>query len=119
MRFHSIIAAGVLCAAAHAAVNSLTQEEARAGWILLFDGNTMEHWTDPRKMAPPGDSWVVEDQCLKAQRGPRIMEDLFSTETFRDFELEFAWRISPAGEQWREVPHPGSCVPHSRSRIQS
>src|SRR5438270_11261548 len=79
------------------APNSLTSEEARAGWILLFDGKTMEHWVDPGKNTPPGDAWTIEDGCLKAQRRPRITEDRFSRQTFRDFELEFEWRISPGG----------------------
>ena len=34
---------------------------------------------------------------LKATSKPRIREDLFTTRTFRDFELVFDWRISPAG----------------------
>src|SRR3984893_4327078 len=66
-------------------------------WISLFDGKTMEHWVDPRQQTPPGDAWTIEDGCLKAQRQPRFTEDLFSAQTFRDFELEFDWRISPAG----------------------
>lgn len=77
--------------------NSLTPEEAKAGWILLFDGKTMKHWVDPRQKNPPGDAWTIEDGCLKAQSRPRITEDLFSDQTYRDFELEFDWRISPHG----------------------
>ncbi len=66
-------------------------------WIVLFDGKTMNHWVDPRKMSPPGDSWTIEDGCLKAQKRPHINEDLFSDQTYRDFELEFDWKISPGG----------------------
>src|SRR5437764_14494312 len=68
-----------------------------SSWIVLFDGKTMDHWVDTRQKTPPGDAWTIEDGCLKAQRRPRITEDLFSQQTFRDFELEFDWRISPAG----------------------
>ncbi len=57
----------------------------------------MANWVDPGQMTPPGDAWTIEDGCLKAQRRPRITEDLFSQKTFRDFELEFDWRISPRG----------------------
>lgn len=70
---------------------------AQDGWISLFDGKTMNHWVDPRQMNPPGDSWTIEDGCLKARSKPHINEDLFSDQTFRDFELEFDWRISPRG----------------------
>jgi len=76
---------------------ALTPEEKAAGWILLFDGASMKGWVDPRQKNPPGDSWTIEDGCLKATSKPRIREDLFSRQTFRDFELVFEWRISPAG----------------------
>ena len=67
------------------------------GWISLFDGKTMNGWDDPRLKTPPGDAWTIEDGCLKAKAKPRITEDLFTKDTFRDFELVFDWRISPAG----------------------
>jgi hypothetical protein len=66
-------------------------------WQSLFDGKTFAGWEDPTKKSPPGDSFVIEDGCLKAVSHPRIVEDLFSTERFGDFELEFDWRISPRG----------------------
>jgi len=77
--------------------NVLTPEEERAGWMLLFDGRTMSGWDDPRLKTPSGDAWSIEDGCLKAHAHPHITEDLFTQETFRDFELVFDWRISPGG----------------------
>jgi hypothetical protein len=77
--------------------NTLTPAEAKAGWILLFDGKTMNHWVDPRTKTPPGDAWTIEDGCLKARKHPRITEDLFSGGTYRDFELQWDWKISPGG----------------------
>jgi len=65
--------------------------------MLLFDGATMTGWDDPRLKSPPGDAWTIEDGCLKAKAGPRITEDLFTRDTFHDFELVFDWRISPRG----------------------
>lgn len=46
---------------------------------------------------PAGNAWTIEDGCLKAQKKPAVTEDLFTRQTFRDFELSFEWRISPAG----------------------
>jgi peroxiredoxin len=77
--------------------NTLTPEEKAAGWRLLFDGQTMNGWTNPQKMNPPGDSWAVEDGCLRANPHPRIREDLLTLEVFTDFDLTFEWRISPGG----------------------
>jgi len=75
----------------------LTPDEQKVGWVLLFDGTTMNGWDDPRLKAPAGDAWTTEDGCLKANKHPRITEDLFTKEEFRDFELAFDWRISPRG----------------------
>jgi len=81
-------AAIVLCAAC-----VMTAQD----WIVLFDGTTMSGWVDPRQFTPPGDAWTVEDGCLKATKKPRITEDLFSQQTFHDFDLMFEWKISKGG----------------------
>jgi Domain of Unknown Function (DUF1080) len=91
--------AGVLIAAGAGAQadNQLTAAEKAAGWQLLFDGKTFNGWVDPAKQSPPGDSFVIEDGCLKSVAHAKIEEDLFSRDTFRDFELDFDWKISPRG----------------------
>ena len=85
----------VVCAAEEH--NVLTTAEKAEGWILLFDGKTMDHWRDPGKLSPPGDAWTIEDGALKPVSHARISEDLVSAETYRDFELRWEWRISPGG----------------------
>jgi len=77
--------------------NTLTPEEQKAGWKLLFDGKTMNGWDDPRLKSPVGDAWTIEDGCLKANKNHKITEDLFTKGEFRDFELAVDWRISPGG----------------------
>ena len=68
---------------------------AQSAWVSLFDGKTMAGWDDPRQKTPPGDGWTIDDGCLKANRSPRITEDLFSKDTYRDFELAWEWKIAP------------------------
>jgi hypothetical protein len=68
-----------------------------ADWKSLFDGKTFNGWEDPTRKSPPGDSFVIENGCLKATSHPRINEDLFTADTYRDFELAFEWKISPGG----------------------
>lgn len=98
MRSYPIFAAALLSLTAQAQTpNTLTPAEKSAGWILLFDGKTMNGWVDPREKTPPGDAWSIEDGCLKPTAHPRITEDLFSKQTFRDFELTFEWKISAGG----------------------
>jgi hypothetical protein len=63
----------------------------------LFDGKTLDHWRDPRALDPPGDGWTIEDGCIKANGKHHITEDLFSKETYGDFDLEWDWRIAKGG----------------------
>jgi hypothetical protein len=85
------------CAASPEAINQLTKAEKKAGWVLLFDGSSLEKWQDPRKLDPNADAWTVEDGAIKANAHHRITEDLFSNETYTDFELQWDWRIAPGG----------------------
>ncbi|HLY17239.1 MAG TPA: DUF1080 domain-containing protein [Bryobacteraceae bacterium] len=81
---------------------------AQSGWVSLFDGRTMAGWDDPRQKTPPGDAWTIDDGCLKANRAPHITEDLFSKDTFRDFELSWEWKIAPganSGVKYRIQDH--------------
>jgi hypothetical protein len=68
-----------------------------ADWMVLFDGKTFANWNDPSKMNPPGDSWTIEEGCLKAKSHPKLREDLVSQKSFGDFELEFEWKIGEKG----------------------
>ncbi len=102
-------------------LNELTPEEKADGWRLLFDGKTMQGWEDPSQETPPGDSWTIEDGCLKAVARPRIREDLSTLASFGDFILDFEWRISPKGNsgvkyriQDRVVLEKGKLNPNAR-----
>src|SRR5262249_32439438 len=86
-----------LVAGAGAADNELSAKEKAEGWKLLFDGRSFKGWEDQAKKSPPGTSFVIEDGCLKSIPHPAIDEDLFTEETFQDFELVFDWKISPGG----------------------
>jgi hypothetical protein len=95
----SVAAAALLLAspAARAADNQLTPAEQSAGWRLLFEGRTFAGWEDPGRKTPPGDSFAIGNGCIEARPHPRITQDLFTAATFRDYELEWDWKISPAG----------------------
>src|SRR5689334_23299351 len=87
--------AGALLACA--ADNTLTAEEKRAGFRLLFDGRSFQHWQDPAKKNAPGDAWEIVDGTLKTRLKPRISEDLLSDREYGDFELRFDWKVSEKG----------------------
>ena len=67
------------------AAATLSPAADNAGWRVLFDGKTMRGWVDPSTKNRPGDSWAIEDGCLKTRVKPRISEDLISQDSFGDF----------------------------------
>jgi hypothetical protein len=62
-------------------------------WISLFDGKTLEGWTD-LKGKPVSKGWTVENGAIH-RAGPG--GDIITTQEFKDFVLEFEWKISKAG----------------------
>ena len=79
--------------------NQLTEEERAAGWKLLFDGKTTQGWRSFKKQSFPDQGWVVEDgwlHCL-GKGGSKGGGDIITDAEFDDFELEWEWKIAPAG----------------------
>jgi hypothetical protein len=73
--------------------NTLSDEEKKAGWKLLFDGKTTEGWRGYKKEKMP-EGWKAIDGILTTggKNG-----DVVTIEQFADFELAADWRISPKG----------------------
>ncbi len=82
-------------ASSASAHNTLSAEEAAAGWTLLFDGKSTAGWRGFRKDSFPDSGWVVEDGTLKSLG--RKGGDIVTTGTFTDFELSWEWRLSAKG----------------------
>jgi hypothetical protein len=84
----------VLPAPAKEPQNFLTEDEKKAGWRLLFDGQTTNGWRGFDQDTFPDQGWKVSDGCLvRVAPGGDITTD----EKFADFELQLEWRISPGG----------------------
>lgn len=87
--------------------NILTQTENEQGWILLFDGKTLNGWRGLGRAIVPEHLWKVENGTIRnigagevasiADGQPTGGGDLMTTETFDNFELYFEWRIGKAG----------------------
>ena len=87
--------------------NTLTTDERRAGWRLLFDGKTFNGWRGLGYDTVPSAHWKIENGTIRKLADgqvPRLPDgqpaaggDLMTKETFRDFELTWEWKISPAG----------------------
>lgn len=77
--------------------NTLTEKEVKDGWVLLFDGQSLNGWRGYQNKSTPG--W-------KAQNGELVCEgstedksdmrtDLVTAEQFDNFELVVDWKITP------------------------
>jgi len=82
--------------------NALTDDEKRAGWKLLFDGQTTNGWRGyNRSEMPPG--WKVIDGILTrvsggaGGKGAGGGDDIITVDQFDNFELKLEWRIVPGG----------------------
>lgn len=80
--------------AASGRLNTLTADEAAAGWRLLFDGRTTAGWRGYRRDSMPG-GWQAVDGALTLVAGGG--GDIITRDTFANFELSLEWRIAPGG----------------------
>lgn len=75
--------------------NALSPNEKKDGWILLFDGKTLNGWHNFKKTAP-GQAWEVKDGTLhlnvetKEGRG-----DILTDGDYENFHLVFDWKVAP------------------------
>ena len=76
--------------------NTLSPEEQRTGWTLLFNGRNTEGWRGFGKEKFPERGWVVEKGWLKhlAKGGGG---DIVTFQAFSDFELQWEWKIAQGG----------------------
>ena len=89
----SLVATTMCAQAAPMSSNTLTPEEAKSGWRLLFDGRTTAGWRGYHRQDMPT-GWQVVDGALT-----RVAEagDIITVDQFADFELALEWKISPGG----------------------
>ena len=88
--------------------NTLTAKEKKEGWMLLFDGKTMNGWRLCNGTEMP-DEWVIEDNAVrvltrvekqaKQEPGTRLRsaDILYGAKKFRNFELSIDWNVGKGG----------------------
>lgn len=74
--------------------NTLSDEEKKAGWRLLFDGKTTVGWRGYRsKTMPP--SWKVENGSLLSRpKEGEARGDIVTVNQYADFELVLEWKMT-------------------------
>jgi len=72
--------------------NTLTAEEKKEGWNLLFDGESLDGWRGYKKDEPPSGA-RVEDGMIKLQGGG----DLMTEGKYDYYELSLEWDLPNGG----------------------
>lgn len=72
----------------------------KSGAYVLFDGSSLNGWRGYNKAYVPN-KWSIEGDALKFSKKPSVDKpeggDLIFAHDFKNFELEFEWKISEAG----------------------
>lgn len=97
--------------------NKLTKQERKDGWILMFDGKTLNGWRGLQSK-PISKNWVVKDNAIQVGGPiPDNSSDILFDKKFMNFDLKFEWRVAKGGNSGvyylAQELHPTSLVPGS------
>ena len=85
--------------ASDALPNSLTSAEKKAGWRLLWDGQTTRGWRSAKAPNFPAQGWELKDGVLSVLpsggKEGGVGGDIITEESFSNFELVVDFKISP------------------------
>jgi Domain of Unknown Function (DUF1080) len=94
-----------LAAAVHAGAPA-TDAKTEAEFISLFDGTSLQGWTDTNGK-PPSSGWVVEDGVI--HRNALKAGNIITERQFDNFDLRFEWKVNKGGNsglKYRTFPVP-------------
>jgi hypothetical protein len=78
--------------------NTLTKQEQRDGWKLLFDGKTTTGWRGAYKETFPAKGWSVSNGTLSVQKTDgsesQNFGDIVTTDEYSQFDLRFEFKLS-------------------------
>ena len=81
---------------APAAPNTLTEEQQKEGWVLLFNGTDLTGWRAYRNDTI--DCWDVQDGAIHCKDTTATKRgDLVTVDQYDNYELAFEWKVSPGG----------------------
>jgi hypothetical protein len=74
--------------------NALSEQEAKQGWKLLFDGKTTAGWRAYRGKDIPEFWKVVDGALVCSPKHGKNGADLVTEGRYSDFELAFEWKVT-------------------------
>ena len=103
------VSASLLLAGVEAAVRAgapATDAKTDVEFVSLFDGKTLQGWTDTNGK-PPSPGWVVEDGVI--HRNALKAGNIITERQFDNFDLRFEWKVNKGGNsglKYRTFPVP-------------
>ena len=86
------------CSEQNAGPNTLTKAEKKAGWKLLWDGQTTNGWRSTGSDQFPEGCWNIVDGTLtlveKSQRPKDVSANIATRETYSNFELALEFKTN-------------------------
>jgi len=77
--------------------NTLTRDELKEGWVLLFNGENTDGWRGYNMDQLPS-AWKVSDGTLmSAGEGGDIGGDIITVKKYENFDLMLDWKLAPEG----------------------
>ncbi len=83
--------------------NTLSQQEKKEGWQLLFDGKSYKGWHKYGGGAV-GTAWIVKDSSIFLDAGAKKDDwqiatggDIVTDAAFGDFHLQYDWKVDKGG----------------------
>lgn len=98
-------------------VNQLSESEKKAGWQLLFDGESLDQWRN-YKQDGLSEGWQIKDGALVRAAGGA--GDIITKQKYSEFELSIDYKISKGGNSgiMFHVTEDGKAPWHSGPEIQ-
>lgn len=98
-RFMVILVLAVSCKKALHQENTLSEKEKNEGWILLFDGKSLDGWHLYNKNTNISVWQVINNElhCLPSDSTDLEHGDLVTDEEFENYDFKFDWKITKGG----------------------
>lgn len=73
--------------------NTLTQQEKKEGWQLLFDGTSTDQWKGSKSDTFPEKGWTVEDGILTIQADQKV-SGIVTKKMYKNFKFSFDFKMT-------------------------